>query len=235
MHASASNATAGYSDASPPLNRKRLGGRYPRSGTGILRIITFAAGLGLLISAIYGQVVGMRVAELIPESDLRFENDLTLSAEETLEQLQRLPAESDLEFVQRATFTIQAGLAHLDRWYEYDPGLYNQLVPFTENPLLNLLGRYSGMPQIERYHFSDYRRTLERGIGVCGDHAIVLSSVLDENGIDNVLLSSRGGGHIVVEVSNSSDAQGIYDSDFGIVLPGLAKNSMTDQSVFEGL
>ena len=218
--------TASFAGAGTKASVKVLG-RAP------WRVSIAAIGIGLLGIAIYGEVTGMRAAERVPESALRFENDLVLSAEETLERLGRRPNESDADFVTRATRTIQAGLAHLDRWYEHDPALYNQLVPFAENPLLNLLGRFSGLPQIERYHFSDYRRTLERGIGLCGDHAIVLSGVLDENGIENVLLSARGGGHVVVEVADSSDARGVYDADFGVSLPGLTQYSLTDPRVVD--
>ncbi len=228
-HFSAEKAVhASAKGAAPRLDVRHI---YRRMG--ILRAVILLVGLGLLISAIYGQITGIRVAERVAVSDLRFENDLSLSAEETMEQLKRLPNESDAAFVQRSTLTIQAGLAHLDRWYDHNPEHYNQLIPFSENPLLNLLGRYSGLPQIERYHFSDYKRTIDRGIGLCGDHAIVLSSVLDENGIDNVLLSARGGGHIVVEVTDKSDAQGIYDADFGVSMPSLTQSSMTDPSVVQ--
>ena len=189
-------------------------------------------GCCILTVNLIGGVSGMRVAEQIPVSKLRFENDLTLSYEETINELERVDNESDFEYASRATKAIQGGVAHLNHWNEHQPDQYSQRVPFGENYILHVLGRFSGMPQLQRYHFTDYRRSLERGIGLCGDHALILSQVLQREGIDSTILSFPTG-HVVLEVRDSSGKSSVFDSDFGVILSGVGRYDLADRQLIE--
>jgi len=184
-----------------------------------LALIVLISGTALLSGSVVGEIIGMRIAEQIPEEHLRFRDDLKFSHDETMAMIGRKNGESDLDYSRRINGVVQGSLAHLHNWYDYDPQTYSQRVSFIENPFLNVLGRYSGLPQFERYHFSDYRKTLERGFGLCGDHAIVMSQLLDKEGIDNELLAFSG--HVIVEVKFDDEKVMLLDSDFGVIIENV--------------
>jgi hypothetical protein len=58
------------------------------------------------------------------------------------------------------------------------------------------MGKYSGIPEYERYHFSNPYNSIERGIGICGDASILMSQMLEKNGIEADILTFPG--HVVV-------------------------------------
>lgn len=172
-------------------------------------------GAALLTLNLYGEWTTMRIAEDVPKSTLRFPNDLTLSYDEAIAQLEKRDDETDAEFAIRLTGVIQKSLAHLDRWTTHQPDLYNQRVPIEENIWLHLLGRFSTQPEIVRYHFGNYKRTMERGIGLCGDHSLVLSGVLWDNDIPN-LIRAYPDGHVLIETQPTEGPPLILDPDFGV-------------------
>ena len=79
------------------------------------------------------------------------------------------------------------------------------------------MGMYSGISEFERYHFADYKRSLRRGIGICGDAAMVLSQVLSKNGINNKILTYPG--HVIVSANFTPTNNIIFDPDFGVSIP----------------
>ncbi|MFT6836447.1 MAG: hypothetical protein ACJA0H_002497 [Francisellaceae bacterium] len=66
---------------------------------------------------------------------------------------------------------------------------FNQLIPIWENYFIYFMGVFSGIPEYERYHFANYQRSLERGIGLCGDASMVISQLLDKQNISNKILT----------------------------------------------
>lgn len=193
---------------------------FKNTATNVICVGFFLIGAVLLVINFYGSYKGMRVAEKIPASELLFENDITISYEDSMLFLQRNEFETDLEYAVRINEVVQKSIAHLDDWYGRPADLYMQLVPFSENFFLNLMGRFSGLPQMERYHFSNYRRSIERGIGLCGDHAMIMSQLLDKQGIENRLLSFSAG-HVVVEAIDDEGTSAILDADYGVAMVGF--------------
>ena len=140
-------------------------------------------GASLLLLNVYGLFQDIRPASITNEN-LRFFNDQPLAFEETMQALKRRKNESDSEFSTRVTKVIAKGLAHI-HWEKYQPEKFNQLVPIWENYFLYFMGKFSGFPEFRKYHFANYQRSLERGIGICGDAAMVLSQILNKQGINN--------------------------------------------------
>ena len=182
--------------------------------------------LSLLGLNLYGEVRTMRVVDSVPLSEFKFKNDITLDADEALKQIKRNKDETDLEFSLRITTVIQQSLGHLDTWFTAHPDRYAQRIPPWENLWLFLAGHLSREPQVVKYHFADYRKTLERGVAICGDHAKMLSAILWENDIPNSILVFEKhidywehGGHVVVEVRPENDVPHLLDADFGVVMP----------------
>lgn len=147
---------------------------------------------------------------------LRFVPDDVWSYQQSLDAIERLNGIEDPQaYAEAANRVVNRALVHVD-WNRVDPVAYRQRIPIWENYFLYLLGEFSGLPQFERYHYADYRRNLQRGIGICGDASTILSSLLDRRGIDNAILSYPG--HVIVEYDAGTDGPRLLDPDFGVIL-----------------
>ena len=181
----------------------------------IIAFILFVSGLTLAALNIYGEFNTMRTPVFF-DDEVRFINDQPTEFEQTILQLDRLEGESDLQFSNRVTKVIAAGLAHI-HWERYDAEKFNQLIPIWENYFLYFMGKYSGIPEYEKYHFSDYKRSLERGIGICGDASMILSQVLSNNHIKNNIITFPS--HVIVSAQFAQNKEQLFDADFGVSLP----------------
>lgn len=177
-------------------------------------VIALISGAVLLSVNIYGIFKDVR-PQMFFADELRFEEDITLSREETFEALERLEGETDKEYADRITKVIGSGLAHV-HWERYDTQKFNQLIPIWENYFLYFMGRFSGIPEFERYHFANYERSLNRGIGICGDASMIMSQLLDKQGIPNQLLTFPG--HVVLAATFDNGQELTFDPDFGVSL-----------------
>jgi len=175
----------------------------------------------LLLLNVYGLTRSLRHDDLHTEKVMRFPNDLQLSLEETRAQLRRLPGESKSEYGLRATTVVQHGIAHIV-WDSPFVEKYHLRVPPWENYLL-YAASFARPEDFQRYHFRNSDRTIERGVGICGDVACVLSTILEREAIESRVVAFPG--HVVVEANLGTDAPQwwILDPDFGIAVPGDLK------------
>jgi len=173
--------------------------------------------LGLVLTSIniYGEFQEIR-PEYFFNDELRFKNDQPTSFHKTLSQLTDLPDENKKNFAAKATQIIAKGIAHI-HWERNQDDKFNQLVPIWENYFLYFMGKYSGIPEFEKYHFANYKRSLKRGIGVCGDTSMILSQVLTKHNINNNIVTFPG--HVVVEAKFDDGIGYVLDADFGVVIP----------------
>jgi hypothetical protein len=177
--------------------------------------LTLLVGVLLLMVNLYGLNRDIRVDDFHNEY-LLFPNDQPTDFNISYLELIRRDNEDDIEFASRITKVVEKGLAHI-HWIVYPEEQFNQLIPIWENYFLYFMGKYSGIPEYERYHFADYRRSLERGIGICGDASMVISQLLDKQGISNKILTFPG--HVVVAASFKNGKQYIFDADYGVIIP----------------
>ncbi|MFT6087123.1 MAG: hypothetical protein ACI9DS_001586 [Glaciecola sp.] len=186
---------------------------------------------GLMLLNIYGLTQDLRPKNLTADV-LRFgERDVQLSKDDFFKLIEKNHQESSIEYAKRVTRVIADGTAHLE-WESHDPVSFHQLVPAWENWIIFLMGKYSGIPEYERYHFSNPYKSIERGIGICGDASIVMSQMLEKNGIEAQILTFPG--HVVV-TANIDTQQFIFDADFGVVIPSSAEQLNKDVGVLRGL
>ncbi len=178
-------------------------------------VLLFVVGSSLLAINMYGLTQNIR-PENITNNDLRFINDQPLPYDEVIAGLNKRIDESDSEFAYRATNLIAKGLAHI-HWGKYSPEKFNQLVPIWENYFLYLMSKVTTIPEYNRYHFADYKRSLERGIGICGDASMILSQVLNKHNIANNIIVYPG--HVVVEATFNNQQSVLLDADFGVSIP----------------
>jgi len=177
-------------------------------------ILIFISGVALTTLNIYGEFQNIRTSVFF-DDELRFNNDQPAEFQSTMSQLAKLEGESDLQFSKRVTKVIAAGLAHI-HWERYEAEKFNQLIPIWENYFLYFMGKFSGIPEFKKYHFANYERSLERGIGICGDASMVLSQVLTNNNIMNNIITFPE--HVVVSAKFDTQEK-VFDPDFGVSLP----------------
>lgn len=181
----------------------------------ILPTCFFILGISLMIVNLFGLTQTLR-PEKLTNDELRFYNDQPIDYNVAISQLTKRDDENDVEFADRATSLISQALAHI-HWDKFQPEKFNQLVPIWENYFLYFMGKWSNIPEYKRYHFADYHRSLQRGIGICGDASMILSQVLDKNNITNDILTYPG--HVVVHATFNNQQSIILDADFGIKVP----------------
>ncbi len=179
-----------------------------------IAVVLMTLGLGLFSVNIYGLFKDVRPSVFF-DDELRFENDITLTREETFTAIERVEGETDKEYAARITKVNGSGLAQI-HWRRYDTKKFNQLVPIWENYFLYFMGRFSGIPEYERYHFANYEKSLNRGIGICGDASMIMSQLLDRQGIPNQLLTFPG--HVILTATFENGEELTFDPDFGVSL-----------------
>ena len=179
-----------------------------------LAAVLALSGLALLALNLYGFTQDLRPDGLTPEV-LRFgEQDLSLTPPELEQAIFRLPGETDKQYAKRLTLDLAGGIAHVE-WEAFDPDLFHQRVPVWENYILHLMGVVTSIPEYQRYHYANPYRSIERGIGICGDASMTLSGLLDEQGIANKIITVPG--HVMVEAYFDGEPL-LLDADFGVVL-----------------
>lgn len=189
-------------------------------------------GIGLLWLNVYGLSQSLR-PEFSEETVFRFPGDWPLPYKESIDGLARLQHESDRSYVERLTYHVAASVGHIEWAHSEDVDRYHQRVPAWENYILYLMGVFTSIPEYQRYHFSSYKKGLERGIGVCGDVSIILSQVLREQGFDAKIVSYPG--HVVVAVKMADGDRLLLDPDFGVVMPLAAEETASNLTVVEDL
>jgi len=183
-----------------------------------LGVLSLIIGIILMSINLYGVTQPIRKPGLgVSDHDqLRFIPDKVWSYQESMAAIDGLATIDDRnQLAEKANEVVNHSLVHVN-WNRVDPHEYRQLVPIWENYLLWAIGQFSGLPQFERYHYSDYRRNIRRGIGICGDASTILSSVMDRYDVPNRIISFQG--HVLVEYLDDDGDRYLMDPDFGVSL-----------------
>lgn len=182
-----------------------------------LKITILIIGLVLLGINIFGLFKTMRnPAVYAEEKTIRNRiNDITIKYPEILDQLIRKDYESNIDFAVRINKVVNDGFIHY--WKKAGIEKYHMRVPVWENYLL-YAASYIKPKSYHTYEFSNYKKNLERGVGLCSTHSTIVKGVLLENGIKAELMDV-GGHHVVVRAELNDTAIYILDPDFGIVVP----------------
>jgi hypothetical protein len=178
----------------------------------ILRVIAFLLGIILLTLDVVGIFKTMRNQDLYSETDTGRLNDITIKLEDAGKELKRKTDESDKAFALRVNDVVSKSMMHY--WKIKGAKKYNLRVPVWENYILWLNNSFKSD---KRYEFINYRKNLERGVGLCSTQSIVVKGVLLDNGVEAHLWDIAG--HVVVRARVSDREWYILDPDFGIVVP----------------
>lgn len=180
----------------------------------VVTIVLFIIGATLIIINIFGLFMSLRNDNIYSDKRTYFKEDITLSYDEVKSLIKRKRNETNIAYAVRVNKAVNKGIAHY--WNQEDVMLYNLRVPIWENYFLYLAqfifpGRY------RMYEFFNYHKALERGIGLCSQQSMIVSSILNKNGIGSDIINLEG--HVVVRAEVENDVFYTLDPDYGIVIP----------------
>lgn len=141
------------------------------------------------------------------------EGDLVYSQWEAFRLLDWRADDTVLSFATRANDAIAGAVLH--GWTVSEFRELRVIIPLWENWLLRALGQ--ARPEFTEYIFWDPRKTIERGIGLCGHVSSALVGILRERGIDARMVTLFG--HVAVTVEVEPGVWHIFDPDLGIAIP----------------
>lgn len=178
--------------------------------------ILFAVGILLLAINIFGLFKTLRNPAIYDEEKtLRNRiGDITIPYPEIKADFIRNKSETTKEYVVRMNKVVNDGFAHY--WKRQGIAKYHLRVPIWENYLL-YAASYVDPSVYRMYEFTDYKKDLERGVGLCSTHCIVLKGVLASHGIEGQLWDIAG--HVVLRTQVADHEWWLLDPDFGIVVP----------------
>ncbi len=185
------------------------------------RTLLVFTGLVLLLINCVGFFVPLRHPDIYTEQYNNFEGDITLTEAQFYNAIapHRLSGVSDADYVTTVNQTVQQGIAHY--WHPEERGLYKygHQVPLHENYLLFLAG-YINPDVYGAYEFCDYRKAIERGVGLCSQHAMVVVQLLRSQDIPAYIVGLAEA-HVVAtaQVEPESNTWWVIDPDYGVVIP----------------
>jgi hypothetical protein len=156
----------------------------------------------------------MRNPEIYTERQTSRLNDITLKYPEIKKEMVRNDHESNKEFALKINKLVNEGFSHY--WHNEGVSKYHLRVPVWENYIL-YLASFIHPEKYKKYEFCNYRKDLERGVGLCSTHSIIVKGILNDNDINASLWDIAG--HVVVRAKVGKDEWYILDPDFGVVIP----------------
>jgi hypothetical protein len=182
----------------------------------MLRAGMFCLGLGLLALNVSGLQSSLRNPDIFQEN-CYFPNDIRLSESELRATLDA-PIRDRRTDVADITRAINAGIAHY--WNDEGIDKYRLRVPLNENFLL-FAASWVLPRRFAKYEFYDADRAIERGVGLCSQHAIIEQEMLGRRGIEARIIGLNG--HVLLEANVAEPGQPqewwLLDPDYGVVLP----------------
>ena len=164
--------------------------------------ILFYVGILLLAINVYGLFKSLRNPAIYDEEKTLHNRlgDITIKYPDIEKDFARHANETDKDFAIRMNTVVNKGMCHY--WKDDGVAKYNLRVPVYENYLL-YAAAYIDPKEYSKYEFSDYKKDLERGVGLCSTHSIVLKGILNKNGIDASLWDIAG--HVVLRTKVSEN------------------------------
>jgi len=170
-------------------------------------LILCALGASLLFINIYGASLGTDVCLKTSKKPEGF----ILGGEQKhldIESLNRLNSESNVDYVTRVTFAVHDGLRH-----HWNPA--QTRIPFPENWIL--WARSFVNSSFRDYEFHDPSLAFKRGYGLCSQFSLIITNILEKNGIRTKIIGI--GAHVLSMAEVSTGKWYLTDGDYGIVAP----------------
>jgi hypothetical protein len=178
--------------------------------------ILFSLGLLLTLVNFTGLFISLRNPDIYKEKRcLFYPNDITLAEEEVYQKI-NVPVNDRKTYVRILNDAVNQGMAHY--WEDEGIDKYNLRIPPHNNYLLFLLS-YVQPSSFMKYEFVNYKRGINRGVGLCSQKVIIESAILAEKGIPSEIISLSE--HIVLQaqVDVGNDEWWVLGPDYGVIIP----------------
>lgn len=191
------------------------------------RKLMFIVGIVLFLINVMGVFIPLRNGEIYSEQDTKFQDDIILDENQLWERINS--DSSDVAtYVTSLNAAVNNGIAH----YWSDEGIekYNLRIPFYENYFLYIAG-WIYPPVFEKYEYSHYKKAIKRGVGLCSQHAIIVSEILKDRGMQSKIVGLDG--HVVATTTIDREKKQwwILDPDHGVIIPYSIDKIESDPSI----
>jgi hypothetical protein len=186
-------------------------------------------GVVLLGINVAGLVLPLQNPELHTEKGKILKDQVVITAEQFYKKVQRSD-ETIPEYATQLNEAVHQRLIYYE-WGKENGAKYWRL-PIHENYLIyfsrQVLYLYRwirgelavpGKAPIFVYEFADYRKVVERGIGLCAQHAVVVCSLLQKNKIACKMVMFNAHVVVIAQVDPQNNVWWLLDSDYGVVVP----------------
>ena len=176
-----------------------------------------------------GLVLPLQHPELHTEKGKILKDQVVITEEQFYRKVQR-SNESIPEYVTQLNEAVHQRLIYYE-WGKENGAKYWRL-PIHENYLIyfsrQVLYLYRwirdelavpGRAPVSVYEFANYRKVVERGIGLCAQHAVVVCSLLQENKIACKMVMLENHVVVIAQVDPRNNVWWLLDSDYGVVVP----------------
>lgn len=210
---------------------------YIKSLNTIFKIIFFCLGSSLLTLNISSIFFTIRNETLDQNGAKELINKLNshqnsynkiINYEESISRLNR----SDLtrnEYLIFSTETIHQSIIHYFPSDKINSMKFNSWIPITENYILYTLGFFH--EKLRTWEIYNYKKAIERGIGLCNQHAIILDQLLKEKGIESKLIGLDG--HVIATAKNEEGLWWLLDPNYGVTVPFSLEDVQKQPSLIE--
>lgn len=179
-----------------------------------LQPLSALIGTLLLSLNIAGLFLSLHNPEIRHEDGVLFKDDITLDHRDVTRRISRSVGEDVQAYLSRLNQLINNGIAHY--WRDEGAEKYNLRIPVWENYLL-FAARFLKPDTFGRYEYLDYHKAIERGVGFCSQQAIIVTGILNDNGVEAQIVGLSG--HVVLRAEVRADTWHVLDPDYGVSIP----------------
>lgn len=171
-------------------------------------------GIFLIFLNLFGLFVPLR-SNLIYGQSFTFLQDKELTPEETFKRIDSIKEKGNREYAETINEIVHNSIIHY--WKDEKAAKYHIRIPVYENYILYLLGAIRP-EEFGKYEYCDYKKALERGIGLCSQQAMIVRDLMREKGMRAKAVMING--HVVtsVEIDKKTGEWWVLDPDYGIVI-----------------
>ncbi len=180
-----------------------------------ISIVAFVIGSILLLINIYGLFIPLGNDDIYSNEHVLHKNDIEKDAQPLLKEVLEQEKIVDRKvYFKKVVHAVNKNMAHY--WWGEGRTKYNLTIPIYENYII-WFKQYTNPDIYKFYEFCNYNRALERKVGLCSQHALIVDGILKDKNIPSKIV--RLTGHLVVMAEVSDDENWILDSDYDVIVP----------------
>ena len=190
-------------------------------------LVAFILGIALLLINVYGLFIPMGNNDIYSEPHVLHKDDIDKKAQTLLKEvLDEKNITNKEEYFKKVVLSVNKNIAHY--WWNEGRTKYNLTIPVYENYIL-WFKQFTDPRHHKFYEFANYKRALERRIGLCSQHAITTCGILEDKNISCKIVGLSG--HVVAMAEVEPDKYWILDSDYNVIVPYSINEIEKDASI----